>query len=361
VEEDARMKKEWREATAGAGLPVVACVFLFNSIAFADDMSLDQAAIRQPVRAAAMDWPMALPIMAPPPNKFSRPPLPPLRHNRFGSRFGEPAKPTLALWRPSIDRIPAYDLRQVRNGVMPVPAIFVDRLPAELAALERPQARKDAFVRVLLPLVLDANEKLLAERRRYTGIFRRWRAGEHPTETDFHAVATAMTKYDLDAEKKVDANMLLRRIDIIPPSLALAQAALETGWGRSRFAMIGNAIYGQRTWKVGTGLVPRKRRSGERHEVKVFATLGGSVESYFRNLNSHRAYEGFRRARANIREHYAGLSGYRLAASLSSYSERGTKYVRSIRRLISFNNLAQFDPVRLERADADAATAGREL
>jgi len=349
------MKREWRGATAGAGLAVVACAFLFNSIAFADDRSLDQAAVMQPAGAAAYDWWFATPNA----NMLSPPPLPALRQIQFGPRVSARPKPTLTVWRPSVDRIPAYDLRQVRNGVMPVPAIFVDRLPTELAGLERPQARKDAFVRVMLPLILDANEKLLAARYRFANMFRRWQAGDHPTETEFRAVASAMTKYDLDSEESADAATLLRRIDIIPPSLALAQAALETGWGRSRFAMIGNAIYGQRTWKAGTGLVPRKRSSGQRHEVKVFATLRGSVESYFQNLNSHRAYEGFRRARANIREHYAGLSGYRLAASLSSYSERGTKYVRSVRRLITYNNLAQFDPVRLERADA--ATSGREL
>ncbi len=146
---------------------------------------------------------------------------------------------------------------------------------------------------------------------------------------------------------ELDVAELVRRVDIIPPSLALAQAAEESGWGTSRFAREGNAIFGQRVWRGSNGMVPGRRDEGETFRVRAYDQLIDGVMSYARNLNGHVAYDDFRRSREKQRQSGQMPHGYELALSLLSYSERGAKYLTTIRKIMRVNGLQNFDKARL--------------
>ena len=127
----------------------------------------------------------------------------------------------------------------------------------------------------------------------------------------------------------------------------MAQAVEESGWGTSRFAREGNAVFGQYTFRRGHGLVPKRREAGKRHEVKSFAALHNSVAAYMHNLNSHRAYRESREQRASRRAERQGPDGIALAATLTRYSARGAAYVKTIQTIIRANDLTRFDQARL--------------
>ena len=141
-------------------------------------------------------------------------------------------------------------------------------------------------------------------------------------------------------------------VDIIPPSLAIAQSAEESGWGTSRFAREGNALFGQKTWKKGKGIVPKKRAIGKKYKVRSFEHLIDGVHSYARNLNGHFAYKIFRAKRANLRKNGLRIDWLSLADTLFSYSERGDDYIQTIKRIIVENRLAVFDYARLRNSSA---------
>ena len=140
----------------------------------------------------------------------------------------------------------------------------------------------------------------------------------------------------MTAEKK---QSLLARIDVIPPSLVLAQAANESAWGTSRFAAKANNYFGQWCFKKDCGLVPLRRSAGTTHEVRKFANAQKSVRGYLMNLNTGRAYVGLRAIRTKARRSGAVISGMDLAAGLTQYSERGEEYVKELRSMISYNKL----------------------
>ena len=244
-----------------------------------------------------------------------------------------------------------YDLDLVRRGDLRVPRIFVAVLPGDLKAVRSTDSRKRLFIQMILPLILRANERVLADRRRLLAIDRQVARGYPVLPSDELFLISLAEAYGVDNADLVE---LKRRVDYVPPSLALAQAAEESGWGTSRFAIRGNAVFGQHTFTPGAGMVPRRRDAGKRHEVKVFNGLYHSVASYLRNLNTHPAYEDFRALRAGKRALGHDLNGHTLAAALQRYSERGTDYVRSIRDIMRVNRLWNFDHVRLMPADAAA-------
>lgn len=144
----------------------------------------------------------------------------------------------------------------------------------------------------------------------------------------------------------------MQRVDIIPPSLALAQAAKESGWGTSRFARNGNALFGQWTWDEDQGMEPKDRPEGTDHLVREFDTLLDSVEAYMLNLNRHRAYRELRSLRAGMRKRGEPIDGISLAGGLESYSELGMEYVERIRSMIDLNQLLALDNAELASSDA---------
>ena len=238
-------------------------------------------------------------------------------------------------------------LREIRVGKSAVPPIYLSRFPADMASLDSPRLRKEIFIKTVLPLVLRANSEVRLERRRMLVLIERIRAKSAdedlpPSEQAF------LTK--LAAEYGVperDFTELRQRVDVVPASLALAQGAEESGWGTSRFARLGNAVFGQRTFRKGDGLVPLRREQGQRHEVKAFNNLYKSVRAYVWNLNTHFAYSKFRKKRALLRNGGLPLDGYALTGNLGRYSERGENYISAIRAIIQLNRLDEFDNLRL--------------
>ena len=135
-------------------------------------------------------------------------------------------------------------------------------------------------------------------------------------------------------------------MDEVPVSLALAQAAKETGWGTSRFAQEGNALFGQWTWS-GEGLKPKDADQNEGHKVMKFNVLQASVRAYQRNLNTHKSYKDFRKARAELRDQGLSLDSLVLSEFLKNYAETGNQYVEVLKKIINQNNLKDFDDAKL--------------
>jgi Bax protein len=239
-----------------------------------------------------------------------------------------------------------YSLEKVRAGESAVPAVFATVLPARLRDIDDVDQRKRLFIRTVLPLVLESNERILLKRRHLMEIAQ----GLRRTEQDRAWLRELAHDYEVDPDSPDALATLLNRVDVIPPSLAIAQAITESGWGTSRFAQRGRALYGQRTWSQGKGIVPTKRRSGEQFEVKAFRSLLQSVTAYMRNLNTHPAYQDLRDARAIMRRSGQTIDGYVLAQGLTRYAETGEAYVDDLQMIIRVNDLRDFDDARIRDA-----------
>ena len=269
---------------------------------------------------------------------------------RFGGRIAavlqKPAPvqyvtPPLQL-QPLFERI-GYHLDYVRR-YGDVPRLFLASLPRDLNKIQHPQERKSVFIKAALPLILHANEIILWDRKTILKLLDKARLGKTIAPAEQTWLNKKAQEYGLS---EPDLAELVRRVDVIPPSLALAQAAEESGWGTSRFAREGNAIFGQRTWRGNSGIKPARRDEGKTFRVRSFNRLIDGIMSYTRNLNGHVAYEEFRSAREAQRHLGGKLDGYRLTATLKRYSERGSAYIETIRMLIRVNNLQAFDKARL--------------
>lgn len=238
----------------------------------------------------------------------------------------------------------AFELKPVRRGNARVPRLFVESLPEDFDSRMVVEQRKKAFIRTMLPLILKANEEVRDERRRLIALEEQISSGREISDASQKWLEDLADKYRTAPN---DFSTLLRRVDTVSPTLALAQAIEESGWGRSRFARHGNALYGQRVWSKGAGFVPDERAEGEKFEVRAFDTLLDSVRSYVVNLNRHHAYDDFRAARARMRAEETELDGEALAATLVNYSERREAYVETLTGLIRSNRLDQFETARL--------------
>lgn len=233
-----------------------------------------------------------------------------------------------------------YDLDAVGEGGK-VPRVILASLPRDLHRIEASSARKELFLATMLPLVLQTNEEIAADRRRLLDLRAGLATAGGLSWRDEVWLEQLAEDYGL-AEPNPTA--LLARIDLIPPSLALAQAAEESGWGTSRFARDGNALFGQ--WSFGGDdiIQPLAGRGG--YGVRTFGNLSDAVRAYARNLNSHGAYRDFRSARAAARASGRPLDGFALAGTLTGYSERGHGYVKSLRLIMRANGLSAFDAAR---------------
>lgn len=237
-----------------------------------------------------------------------------------------------------------YRLDHVREHGHPVPRVFLAEMPRDLHAVPEVSLKKTVFFQTMLPLILKENERILADRHRLIRLKSERALGRKLTAADRLWLAVLAERYKV---KDDDIDTLMVRVDIIPPSLAMAQAAEESGWGTSRFAQVGNAIYGQWTTADGEGLVPEKRPEGMDHKVRAFDNLQQSVAAYMRNLNTHAAYTALRRERRKLRASGGALDGSLLAGTLTRYSERGAEYVDTVRTIIDANNLRELDDARL--------------
>lgn len=246
--------------------------------------------------------------------------------------------------------LPGYDLAAVKAGLSPAPRLELDQVPDALTALGAGDARKEAFVSVVLPLVLQVNEEIAQARSRVITLSRYLEAGQALPRAERHWLESQFARYKVAYG---DFPRLLRRLDVVPPSLALAQAAIESGWGSSRFAREGNALFGQWTWNASApGIEPLDRAQGKTHRIRAFDSPLAAVRAYVRNLNTHGAYAGLRQLRETQRNS-GRLDSRDLAEGLAAYSEKGSDYVDLVREIIRVNGLDAFDRVRL--ADAGGA------
>ncbi|MPY70722.1 MAG: hypothetical protein GEU92_11605 [Alphaproteobacteria bacterium] len=236
-----------------------------------------------------------------------------------------------------------YTMDAVRNGA-PVPRAMLRALPGWLDDETEAERRKRLFLKAALPLVLRVNETIRAQRATLERLLRRREGGETLGGRERAWLARIAAHYRTDPGKPAE---LRARVRPIPPSLALAQAATESGWGSSRFARAGNALFGQWTYSEDEGLEPEKREPGKTHRVKAYGRLIESVWDYARNLNTNRAYLGFRETRAQLAADGGRPTGLMLAATLSSYSQKGMEYVWLIQDVIRQNGLDTLDAARL--------------
>jgi Bax protein len=237
-----------------------------------------------------------------------------------------------------------YDLDSVLSGDGRVPRVFFASLPPDMAEIPEVKVRKAIFFKTILPLILQVNEEIVVERKRVWDLGYRMRLGQHLDAIDRLWLAGRFESYGVASG---DIDSLLDRMDVIPPSLALAQSAEESGWGTSRFVREGNALFGQWVFSENRHMTPAQRDEGMTHRIKAFHSLVDSIRAYATNLNTHRAYTAFRRERAAMRASGGPVDGMVLAGQLTRYSARGARYVEAIRSIISVNRLGQLDDARL--------------
>ena len=231
-----------------------------------------------------------------------------------------------------------YKLDDVRKKKLVKP-IALTLLPAEIKMIENVKKRKEFFIQIVLPLILEENKNIKLDRKRLFSIINK----SNNSNTEKKWLDKKYRQYGIPSR---DLSILKRRMDIVPVSLAIAQAAKETGWGTSRFAQQGNALFGQWTWS-GEGLKPKDAEKSEGHKVMKFNVLQASVRAYQRNINTHSSYEDFRLARAKLRDLGEPLDSMILSEHLDKYAETGNEYVKVLQKIIEQNNLKDFDDAKL--------------
>ena len=231
-----------------------------------------------------------------------------------------------------------YDLKGVRAG-QKVKPIYLTKLPKDLKTLGDTKKKRELFIKILLPLILAENEKINEDRKKLFKILSK----------DFNTVGERVWLKRRFKEYKIedkDLAELKERMDIVPVSIALAQAANESGWGTSRFALEGNALFGQWTWSK-KGIMPKNKDPNQTHKVLQFQILRASVRAYKNNLNTHNAYKEFREKRAQLRQEGSTIVGLELTKYLKAYAAIGEKYVVLLNDIISNNSLTDFDKANL--------------
>jgi Bax protein len=241
------------------------------------------------------------------------------------------------------------DLDAIRRGQAHMPALFLASLPEDLADIKTVEERKNLFVAIVLPLILHHNSVVLERRKRLLSLANSSGGLSGPNQRWLVRLARLYRVIQPQAgfEKITAAGRveLLRRVDLIPVSLAMAQSAAESGWGTSRFARQGNALFGQWTWDQTSGLVPSDRDEGRAHAVRAFGLLANSVRAYVHNLNVSHHYAEFRFARALLRRVGPpnGTWGHILIGHLEKYSEEGVDYINKVRSIIRVNRFGDFE------------------
>ena len=231
-----------------------------------------------------------------------------------------------------------YKLDDVRQKKLVKP-VALTLLPAEIKMIENTKKRKEFFIQIVLPLILKENDNIRLDRKTLFNIINK----SNNTKIEKKWLKNKFKQYGIPSK---DLSILKIRMDEIPVSLAIAQAAKETGWGTSRFAQEGNALFGQWTWS-GEGLKPKEADENKGHKVMKFNVLQASVRAYQRNLNTHSSYENFRLARAQLRDSKRPLDSILLSEFLKNYAETGNQYVEVLQKIIKQNNLKDFDDAKL--------------
>lgn len=240
-----------------------------------------------------------------------------------------------------------YQIDALEDGV---PPLILENLPGDLDTIRSSQQRKAIFFKSLLPMILLANDEILAEREQLETIEKHLSKGETLDQSQVQTLETLAKSYNVKfrpSSPEQSIAKLFKRVDIIPADLALAQAANESAWGTSRFSRVANNLFGEWTFTQGQGIVPEGRPAGETYEVQKFSTVYDSVRSYLHNLNTHSAYQHLREIRSESRESGLNPKGLKLAEGLLRYSTRGEDYVKELQAMIRSNQLNRFASAKL--------------
>ena len=231
-----------------------------------------------------------------------------------------------------------YNLDDVRKKKLVKP-VSLSLLPEEMKMIENTKKRKELFIQIILPLIIKENNNIRLDRKKLFSVLNK----SKNSNAEKKWLDKKFKQYGV---MNKDLSTLKVRLDEIPVSLAIAQAAKETGWGTSRFAQQGNALFGQWTWS-GDGIKPAGADDDSTHKVMKFKVLQASVKAYHRNINTHSSYRGFRGARAELRDQRKTLDSMVLSEYLDKYAETGKEYVKILQQIIRQNNLSDFDDAKL--------------
>ena len=227
-----------------------------------------------------------------------------------------------------------YDLKSIRLG-QEVKPVYLSKLPKDLKKIKSTQKKKETFIKIVMPLILDENNKILEDRKKLFKIL-----GKQSNSMGEKVwLKRRLKDYQV---KNEDISELKLRMDIVPTSLAIAQAAKESGWGTSRFALEGNAMFGQWTWG-SDGIEPSEKNENTDHKILKFPMLRSSVKAYLKNLNTHRGYKELRDKRSILRKKNKTISGIDLVDYLYNYAATGSEYVSTLKKIIKQNDLTDFD------------------
>ncbi|MBA1340405.1 MAG: Bax protein [Pelagibacterales bacterium] len=235
-----------------------------------------------------------------------------------------------------------YDLNNVRSNKKIKP-IYLTQLPRDLKDIESVKVKKDIFIKIILPLIVAENDNILKDRRIFFKILNK-------SNNSMGEKIWLNRKFKEYKIKDKDTSELKKRMDVIPVSIAVAQAAKESGWGTSRFALEGNAMFGQWTWG-GEGIVPLDKNKSQSHKILKFPILRASVKAYKNNLNTHNGYKEFRTKRSELRNNNKPIKGLDLIHLLDRYAETGAEYTLVLEKIINQNSLAEFDDISLLQAE----------
>jgi len=231
-----------------------------------------------------------------------------------------------------------YHLKDIRSG-QKVKPIYLTKLPKDLKALGDTKKRRELFIKIILPLILHENERIEEDREKLFKIL----AKNFNSPGEKVWLKRRFKEYKIEDK---DLSELKERMDIIPVSIAIAQAANESGWGTSRFALEGNALFGQWTWSK-KGISPKNKDPDQTHKILQFQVLKASVRAYKNNLNTHNAYKEFREVRAKLKQNGIKVTGLALTKYIKNYAAIGEKYVEIIDGIIESNSLTDFDKANL--------------
>ncbi len=260
----------------------------------------------------------------------------------------------------TVDELEAHldslGLRWIPSQGDKIPKLSLDTFPPDISQVSDISRKKSLFFRGLLPVVLLENYQISTQRNYIFDLMAVGHQNLNELEAAWLQSMSAWYRIKSEPDNQDFWLELLRRVDVIPPALVLAQAANESAWGGSRFAQQGNNLFGLWTYDEHNGMIPAERKAGEKHAVQMFSSLRASVRAYMRNLNTHRAYEAFRKTRAELRKEGKPLQASILAEGLLPYSQRGAAYVDEIQRMIKGNQL-----VTLQGVSIDVPSVGNKI
>jgi len=257
----------------------------------------------------------------------------------------EPSKPN-TVQLPDLNTIEALTahFKQIEYNwpiasLKEMPDTLLTAVPNNLAQAASVTIKKQLFIQILLPIIVAEQAVMLEKRKRVVNLIQQ--SGNSLSSTSNPWFAGLIKEYrinrNLDSSAQIEE--LLKRIDTLPVELIITQAAIESGWGTSRFAVEGNSLFGEWTFGENAGLTPNNRQSGKTHQVKKFDSLQHSIRSYVKNINRNNAYKELREARYEMRKQGRVLDARKLANYLHRYSQKGMAYVDSLQLIMNTKEL----------------------